>query len=85
MVYSGIPFSNMPRQMGLNILQAVWDNLAPGGNFVAYQFRSQVARLGREIMGEPETTLEVLNLPPTRIFRWRKPAEMDAPVDKVAS
>lgn len=81
MVYSGIPFSNMPRETGLSILQAVWDNLAPGGTFVAYQFRSRVARLGREIMGEPESALEVLNLPPTRIFRWRKPAAAKAPLD----
>ena len=46
-VISGIPFSTMPARIGENILRAVWTSLAPGGRFVAYQFRDRVAVLGR--------------------------------------
>jgi hypothetical protein len=48
--------------------------LAPGGSFVAYQFRDRVAMLGREIAGLPEVAIEPLNVPPIRLFHWRKPA-----------
>lgn len=73
-VFSGIPFSTMPRELGLSILESVWASLAPGGRFVAYQFRDRVAVLGRKLFGRPEVEMEVLNIPPTRVFHWRKPA-----------
>jgi phosphatidylethanolamine/phosphatidyl-N-methylethanolamine N-methyltransferase len=72
-VLSGIPFSSMPRQLGRDILGAIWNSLAPGGRFVAYQFRGRVADLGREIMGTPEVDMELLNVPPMRVYTWRKP------------
>lgn len=72
-VVSGIPFSTMPAELGRRIFAAVWSTLAPGGCFVAYQFRDQVARIGRELCGEPEVTVELLNVPPMRIYRWTKP------------
>jgi phosphatidylethanolamine/phosphatidyl-N-methylethanolamine N-methyltransferase len=73
-VLSGIPFSTMPPQVGLRIVQAVRESLAPGGCFVAYQFRDAVARLARQVFGEPERTeLEALNIPPMRVWRWVKP------------
>ena len=71
-VISGIPFSTMPPMIGRRILHAVWSALAPGGRFVAYQFRGHVATLDRRLLGKPETELELLNVPPMRIFRWRK-------------
>lgn len=71
-VISGIPFSTMPRSVGIATLEAVRDTLAPGGRFVAYQFRGQVARLGRPILGEPEVVVELLNTPPMRLYRWVK-------------
>ena len=74
-VISGIPFSTMPREQGRGILRAVWSSLAPGGRFVAYQFRGHVARLERELLGRPDTEVELLNVPPMRVYRWRKPAE----------
>ncbi|HTP97136.1 MAG TPA: methyltransferase type 12 [Burkholderiales bacterium] len=73
-VISGIPFSTMPRALGRRILHAVWSCLAPGGTFVAYQFRESVARLGRELLGQPEVELELLNVPPVRVYSWRKPS-----------
>jgi phosphatidylethanolamine/phosphatidyl-N-methylethanolamine N-methyltransferase len=73
-VLSGIPFSTMPPDAGTRILREVWHCLAPGGCFVAYQFRDRVAVLGRRILGEPEMDLELLNVPPMRVYRWSKPA-----------
>jgi phospholipid N-methyltransferase len=73
-VVSGIPFSTMPAAVGQAILRSVWEALAPGGCFVAYQFRDRVAVLGRGILGRPDVDLELLNVPPMRVYRWRKPA-----------
>lgn len=70
-VISGIPFSTMPREIGLAIIAAVRDNLAAGGRFVAYQFRGAVGRLGKEVMGEPDVEMEVLNIPPMRFYTWQ--------------
>ena len=72
-VISGIPFSTMPDTVGRAILRAVWAALAPGGRFVAYQFRDRVAVLGRHILGRPDVDVELLNVPPMRVYSWRKP------------
>lgn len=71
-VVSGIPFSTMPDAIGRRILREIWDALAPGGRFVAYQFRDRVADLGAEIAGAPEVEVELLNVPPMRVYSWRK-------------
>lgn len=71
-VISGIPFSTMPEAIGTSIIEAIRDNLAPGGRFVAYQFRGHVGRLTKPILGKPEVEFELLNVPPMRFYRWRK-------------
>ncbi len=71
-VVSGIPFSTMPPALGQRIIREVWSCLAPGGRFVAYQFRGHVARLERSLIGEPEVTVELLNVPPVRVYNWHK-------------
>ncbi len=71
-VVSGIPFSTMPRALGLRIVRAVHEALAPGGTFVAYQVRDRVGELGRSVFGPPEVAREFLNIPPMLLFRWRK-------------
>lgn len=71
-ILSGIPFSTMPAGIGARIVEAIRDVLAPGGCFVAYQFRGAVADRTRPVLGEPEVSLEVLNIPPMRVYRWRK-------------
>ncbi len=76
-VVSGIPFSTMPAEMGRRILEQVWQTLAPGGRFIAYQFRGEVARLGREVMGLPAVSTELRNVPPIRIYSWTKPDGSD--------
>ncbi len=77
-VISGIPFSTMPVATGKAILNAMWASLRDGGRFVAYQFRSQVALLGRELFGNPDVTMELRNAPPMRVYRWHK--TVDVPV-----
>lgn len=72
-VVSGIPFSTMPLTVGRRIIGSVWDSLPPGGLFVAYQVRDRVAMLSRKLLGKPEVELELLNVPPMRFYRWRKP------------
>jgi phosphatidylethanolamine/phosphatidyl-N-methylethanolamine N-methyltransferase len=71
-VLSGIPFSTMPRELGLEILHSVRESLAPGGRFVAYQVRDRVEILGREVFGPARKQTEILNVPPMRVYRWIK-------------
>ena len=71
-VLSGIPFSTMGKELGLSILRSVDANLSPTGRFVAYQFRDRVGDLGRQVMGAPSVQLELLNVPPMRVYRWNK-------------
>jgi hypothetical protein len=40
---------------------------------VAYQVRGAVADRATPLLGEPDVTLELLNIPPLRVFRWRAP------------
>lgn len=71
-VLSGIPFSTMPEEKGIEILRAVHDSLAPGGRFVAYQVRDRVETLGRKVFGRARIQTELLNVPPMRVFCWDK-------------
>lgn len=72
-VLSGIPFSTMPREIGLSILRTTKESLAPGGRFVAYQFRDVVHTLGKQVFGPADIQLELLNVPPMRVYRWDMP------------
>ncbi len=71
-VISGIPFSTMSESCGSRIIKAIFDVLAPGGRFVAYQLSSRVISLCKPVMGEGEIMLEFLNIPPMRVCCWRK-------------
>lgn len=74
-VVSGIPFSTMPRAVGLDILHSVQRALRPGGAFVAYQVRDRVELLGREVFGPAEVQTELRNIPPMRVYRWVRTAD----------
>lgn len=76
-VLSGIPFSTMPRSLGLAILRSVRASLKPGGRFVAYQFRDVVHTLGKQVFGPASVQLELLNVPPMRVYRWDTPTETE--------
>jgi phospholipid N-methyltransferase len=71
-IYSGIPFSIIPAPIGKVILERAWSCLNPGGRFVAYQLRSRVKRLARDLMGSPDVEFELLNFPPLWVYRWLK-------------
>lgn len=75
-VISGIPFSKMPESVATRVAQAVKDNLAEDGRFIAYQFRRDVAWITDPIMGAPAScTLELLNIPPMWVYSWFKAAD----------
>ncbi len=73
-VVSGIPFSTIGDEVGRHVLRQVWAALRPGGRFIAYQFRGDVARLAHEVMGRACTGFELRNVPPIRIYTWQKAA-----------
>jgi phospholipid N-methyltransferase len=71
-VISGIPFSTMDRSTGRRILDAISKTLVYGGHLVAYQLRSRVAQLCSADLELKRVELELLNVPPMRVFRWQK-------------
>jgi phospholipid N-methyltransferase len=72
-VISGIPFSTMGRDLGRRVMDAVFAALTSGGRFVAYQFKPQVAQFASAAFpGVGRVELELLNVPPMRVYRWQK-------------
>ncbi|HEX9776750.1 MAG TPA: methyltransferase domain-containing protein [Geopsychrobacteraceae bacterium] len=71
-VISGIPFSTMNDRDGSRVIEAIATLLAPDGRFVAYQLSRRVAILGRPLLGPAQTVMEVRNIPPMRVYWWRK-------------
>ncbi|MCE2392007.1 MAG: methyltransferase domain-containing protein [Proteobacteria bacterium] len=70
LVVSGIPFSTLEDGDGTATLEAAKRVLAPGGRFVAYQFRNHVARYAEPVFGAPETHSGFWNIPPMKIYVW---------------
>lgn len=69
-VISGIPFSTMPPDVGNRIVREIFDVLPVGKSFVAYQFRDSVADFATPVFGRPEVSLELINIPPMRVYKW---------------
>jgi len=69
-VISGIPFSTMPPDVGSRIVREIFDVLPVGKSFVAYQFRDSVAEFATPVFGKPEVSLELINIPPMRVYKW---------------
>jgi phospholipid N-methyltransferase len=78
-VLSGIPFSTITKTLGRQILASVREALKPGGRFVAYQARDRVEILGREVFGRARVQMELLNVPPMRVYRWDSPSRTTSP------
>ena len=68
-VISGIPFSTIRHDAASSIIDMIWDVLAPGGRFVAYQMRSIVDQLSRQRFGRPHAELALLNVPPLQMYQ----------------
>ena len=71
-VISGIPFSTMNRSKGSQIIEVISSLLAPNGRFVAYQVSKRVASLCRPFLGSEQIMVELLNIPPMRVYKWDK-------------
>ncbi|MCF6289203.1 MAG: methyltransferase domain-containing protein [Proteobacteria bacterium] len=71
-IISGIPFSTLPKSIAREIMQSIYDNIKPGGLFVAYQLRDKVGQLAEPFFGKAKTYWEYKNFPPMRIFVWAK-------------
>ena len=84
-VVSGIPFSTMSRATAARVLDAVYAALVPGGRFVAYQVRGHVSVLSRPYFGEAQVDVELLNIPPVRIYHWKKNAASPSSSQRSAS
>lgn len=78
---SGIPFSTMSHEAGIEILEEVFSVLAPGGRFVAYQLSRRVCTLCRSFLGPGRMEVQLFNIPPLRVYRWQKnQAQLGAPI-----
>lgn len=77
-VVSGIPFSTLPPDVGERVIRQIHDVLTPGGTFIAYQCRDRVCSLAEAHFGAPETSPVLWNLPPVRVYEWRKADETTA-------
>lgn len=71
-VISGIPFSTMSHRSGVQVVEAISALLAPNGRFVAYQVTKRVAELCRPLLGAGQMEVELLNIPPVRVYQWEK-------------
>ena len=71
-VISGIPFSTMSHTSGSQIIEVVSSVLAQRGRFVAYQLSKRVASLCQPLLGSGQVELELFNIPPMRVYRWKK-------------
>jgi phosphatidylethanolamine/phosphatidyl-N-methylethanolamine N-methyltransferase len=71
-VVSGIPFSTLPPELAEDIVRQIHRVLRPGGRFVAYQLSRRVADYARPVFGSPHVEHELRNVPPLRVFTWRK-------------
>ena len=69
-VISGIPFSTMSHRSGTQVVATISSLLAPNGRFVAYQVRKRIAELCRPFLGPGQMEVELLNLPPVRVYQW---------------
>ncbi len=71
-VIAGIPFSTMSHSEGSQVIEAISSLLAPKGRFVAYQVSKRVASLCRPFLGSEQIMVELLNIPPMRVYKWEK-------------
>lgn len=71
-IISGIPITTLPKGVAQEIIQSIYENIKPGGMFVAYQFRDRVSKLATPIFGKSVNKWEFKNFPPMKIYIWVK-------------
>ena len=62
----------MDGSLGRRITKTIYEALDPGGCFVAYQVRGKVHDVAKPFFGRAQIDVELRNIPPMRIYRWRK-------------
>jgi len=71
-VVSGIPFSSISTKLAARIMDAIYDSMAEGGVFIAYQVSRKVCDYANPKFGMPEIESVWRNLPPLKVFTWVK-------------
>jgi phosphatidylethanolamine/phosphatidyl-N-methylethanolamine N-methyltransferase len=69
---SGIPFSTMKLSEASQVIETISSLLASNGRFVAYQLSKRVESLCRPFLGSGRMSVELLNIPPMRVYKWSK-------------
>jgi len=69
---SGIPFSTMKHNEASGVIEAISSLLPANGCFVAYQVSKRVESLCQPFLGPGRMTVELLNIPPMRVYKWDK-------------
>jgi phosphatidylethanolamine/phosphatidyl-N-methylethanolamine N-methyltransferase len=88
-VVSGLPLIGMPYEVRERIVGGIFDSLAPGGVFVQFTY-TMVSPVHPSIMRtvgiEGRWVQRIwLNLPPARVWVYRRPGEVAAPAGDAAA
>jgi phospholipid N-methyltransferase len=67
-IVSGIPLGSMPDPLRAQIVGETRAALAPGGEFLVYQFTARVLPLLQRTFGSVRRSFERRNLPPAQLF-----------------
>ncbi|HTV79268.1 MAG TPA: rRNA adenine N-6-methyltransferase family protein [Steroidobacteraceae bacterium] len=67
-VVSGIPLGSMPEALRADIVAKTRAALAPGGQFLVYQFTSRVLPVLQRTFEEVSRSMEKRNIPPAHLF-----------------
>jgi phospholipid N-methyltransferase len=67
-VVSGIPLGSMPEALRTDIVAKTRVALAPGGQFLVYQFTSRVLPVLQRTFQEVSRSMEKRNIPPAHLF-----------------
>jgi phospholipid N-methyltransferase len=67
-VVSGIPLGSMPEALRVDIVAKTRAALAPGGQFLVYQFTSRVLPVLQRTFEDVSRRMEKRNLPPAHLF-----------------
>jgi phospholipid N-methyltransferase len=67
-VVSGIPLGSMPEALRSHIVARTREALAPGGQFLVYQFTSRVLPVLQRTFQDVSRSMEKRNIPPAHLF-----------------
>jgi phospholipid N-methyltransferase len=67
-IISGIPLGSMPQALQAEIVGKSRDALAPGGEFLVYQFTSRVLPVLQRTFQQVRRAVEPRNFPPAKLF-----------------